>query len=343
MSEKTDIGWTDSTISPWFICTEQSPGCLECYARELTEQKFAFVSKDGDPMKSGVIRRAYFKAGFKDWPTRYIWGNKATRVLSKGFWSEAIKWNRQAAKSGVRRKIFPSLMDWLDDFPAGVIDQEGNNLSPEETTARFLDVVRMTPNLDWLLLTKRIEDWKPLLEAAWDIYQARPAFPVDSQDATVWLGKWLDGQPPQNVWLGVSVEDQKRADERIPLLLKTPAAVRFLSVEPLLEKVELFGWQNEMQWKTPLPKTWVRKSNPDEIIQTQRPDWVIVGGESGKNRRDCGVEAIESVVLQCANAGVPCFCKQDSALLPGQKGRLSDNAWSFKEFPNATTQPKAFA
>ena len=102
--------------------------------------------------------------------------------------------------------------------------------------------------------------------------------------------------PLPNVWLGVSVEDQKRADERIPVLIDTPAAVRFLSVEPLLGPVNLIQACGTYRGKKPLKKSAL--------------DWVIVGGESGKNARPMHPEWVRSIRNQCLNAGVPFFFKQ---------------------------------
>ena len=110
-----------------------------------------------------------------------------------------------------------------------------------------------------------------------------------------WFNEYLpeacSGEPPApiwplpNVWLGVSIENQKAADERIPLLLETPAAVRFLSCEPLLGPIEL----------------------PDDCTGL---DWVIVGGESGRDARQCDVIWIEDIIAQCDFGGVACFVKQ---------------------------------
>jgi hypothetical protein len=97
----------------------------------------------------------------------------------------------------------------------------------------------------------------------------------------------LRAWPLQNVWLGVSVENQHFADERIPLLLQTPAAVRFLSCEPLLEGLDL------------------AKHRPGANRL-----WVIVGGESGAGARPCNVRWVRSIVRQCQQAGVPVFVKQ---------------------------------
>lgn len=96
--------------------------------------------------------------------------------------------------------------------------------------------------------------------------------------------------PPRSIWLGVSVEDQKRADERIPILLSIPAAVRFLSVEPMLEAIDLH-----------LP----HRDAPGPAI-----DWVIVGGESGPNARPCNLDWVRGVIEQCEDVNVACFVKQ---------------------------------
>jgi len=142
-------------------------------------------------------------------------------------------------------------------------------------------------------------------------------------DANAWLtrndnmnvedcepGTWdhLIGDPPEwplrNVWLGVSVEDQQRADERIPLLLRTPAAVRFLSCEPLLGPVDMRREFIQTTGRNAgIRSTWLRSL-----------DWVIVGGESGRDARPCNVEWLRSIVRQCREASVPVFVKQLGAV-----------------------------
>lgn len=103
------------------------------------------------------------------------------------------------------------------------------------------------------------------------------------------------------VWLGVSVEDQRAADERIPLLLQTPAAVRFLSCEPLLAPVDLSDYA---------PWFGDPRQEPEAFAIDGRIDWVIVGGESGPGARPCDVAWIRSIIQQCGAASVPCFVKQ---------------------------------
>lgn len=127
--------------------------------------------------------------------------------------------------------------------------------------------------------------------------------------------RWGEGRIPcQRIWVGCSVEDQKRADERIPHLLRCPAAVRFLSVEPLLGPVDLDRWftftlsiGGESERK---PRPTRRRFGVLSGVDPIGVHWVIAGGESGPGARDCDVEWVRSVVRQCGDAEVPCFVKQ---------------------------------
>lgn len=127
-----------------------------------------------------------------------------------------------------------------------------------------------------------------------------------------------------NVWLGVSVEDQRRADERIPLLLRTPAVVRFISAEPLLAPVS-FRWAAWHDWK--------RGQSVGHLDGLRGIHWIIVGGESGANHRPMEVAWAEEIAAQCAEANVALYVKQDSGPRPGKQGRLSDALWARKEYP----------
>lgn len=300
MSAQTNIAWTDSTASPWFGCTEVSPGCAACYARELTQRRFA-----------PIMRRAYRKAKLANWETRPLWGNKATRVLSKGFWKETSRWNTEAQATGHRKSVFPSLMDWLDDFPAGVVSQDGDHYDSPLVLQLLVNLIRVTPWLDWLLLTKRIEEMNRRLLSVCARLSSRKL--AEDEDLFLWLDDWIAGHIPHNVRIGVSVENQVQAIKRIPHL---PAG-GFVSVEPMLSAVTLVG-PFDGPFKFPLNRS----------IQ-----WVIIGGESGRNRRDCGVEAITGLAAQCASFEVPVFVKQDCALRPGQQGRIPDHIWKLKQFP----------
>lgn len=235
------------------------------------------------------------------------WGRDAKERRKAKDWKKPLAWDKEAEKAGVRFMVFPSMCDWLDDEV------------PIEWLADFLKLIHATPNLDWLLLTKRPENFKSRFAELDDWAENWPA------DA--WVYNWLNGAPPSNVWLGVSVEDQKRADQRIPQLLQILAKIRFLSVEPLLEPINL--WLGSGQ-----SDALGRRLRGDYSYERRLLDWVIVGGESGKDRRDCGVEAIVDVANQCVAAGMPCFVKQDCAFKPGQQGRIPNEIWKLKQFPN---------
>ncbi len=299
MSEQTNIEWATSTGNPWIGCTKVSPGCAHCYAAELDANRFSRT----------------MGGGTKENPVSH-WGKGAPRFRTKSFWNDALSWNARAwicdtcgkfhtahadclGTKGHRPRIFPSLCDWLDDEV------------PSDWLSDFLKLIHDTPNLDWLLLTKRPKLFEERLIEAYAH--------CDTPYAK-WVDQWRTGEViPRNVWIGVSVEDQKRADERIHALLQIPSYTHFLSVEPLLEEVDL-----------KLDKIL----NPDYRIEPPPViDWIIIGGESGKGRRDCGIGAIIGAANQCVVASVPCFVKQDCAAKPGQKGRIPDYHWALKQFP----------
>jgi protein gp37 len=161
--------------------------------------------------------------------------------------------------------------------------------------AELFDLIARTPHLDWLLLTKRPRDIKPLLRSTLAFLEANRS---GHCDAAITLRLWLDGVgndgkpwPPPNVWLGTTVEDQQRADERIPALLEVPAVVHFVSCEPLLERVDLTRW-----------------------VGGRSIDWVIIGGESGPGARPFHLEWARALVAQCRGAGVAPFVKQLGAV-----------------------------
>jgi protein gp37 len=293
VSEETFIEWTDHTGGPWLLCTEVSPGCAECYARELIETRLA-----------PLIRKAYFKAGFADWETRAIWGKTAPRVRTKGFWREAYRFNAKAEKERRPTTIFPSLIDWLDEMPAGAIDQEGNWIKPVQLRADFLNVVAETKWINWLLLTKRPEQW---LERITEVFEFTgkdtksferwaPAHLL----CEGWLAERDQCRPPANVAVGVRAENQDQADKRIGALVKIPAAVRFLSCEPLL------GPEDIAKWLTP---DECGCGGPDPAFRNC-VDFVIAGGESGTDSRVCRLAWLRGLVAQCQAAGVRVFVKQ---------------------------------
>jgi len=127
-----------------------------------------------------------------------------------------------------------------------------------------------------------------------------------------------DGRTPPNIWLGVTAENQKTADERIPLLLSTPAAVRFVSVEPMLEAIDLTEYMESCRLYCGGDEmNRCGHELPCKDFVSSSLHWVICGAESGRKRRPFSVEWAEDLAYQCGESGVPFFGKQDSGLRPG--------------------------
>jgi len=136
-------------------------------------------------------------------------------------------------------------------------------------------------------------------------------FPLHRIKGTIKCYPW----PLANVWLGVSAEDQPRADERIPLLLQCPAAVRFVSLEPLLGPIDIVHKLGDVCTEcSRKPQLHAQTECPSGYLR-RGVDWVIVGGESGPGARPCDVEWIRSIVRRCKAAGVACFVKQLGATI----------------------------
>ncbi|MBP0589317.1 phage Gp37/Gp68 family protein [Paraburkholderia sp. LEh10] len=249
MSENSKIEWTDHTFNPWEGCQKVGPGCDHCYAE---------------------TRNARFAGG-----TAINWGPGALRRrTSPANWRRPLQWNKAHAEffaqHGRRQRVFcASLADVFD-----------NAVDPAWRRDLF-DLIELTPNLIWLLLTKRIGNVFEMVARA------------RSHD-------WLAGR--DNVWLGATIVSQAEADRDIPKLLKVPARVRFLSMEPLLGPVQL-----------------------DQFHPTREPvlppliegvDWVIVGGESGHGARPINPAWARSLRDQCAAAGVRFLFKQWGEWMP---------------------------
>lgn len=240
------------------------------------------------------------------------WGKGAPRQrTSPANWREPYRWNRIATEEpsatgrllgeGVAfaeqrptpRVFSASLSDWLDDEV------------PVEWLADLLGVVHDCQNLNWLLLTKRPENWKPRLALALTTVMTH-GIATDVRFARAkWVEAWLNGTPPANVWIGTSVGDQKSADTRVPLVLKIPARIRFLSCEPMLGPVEFSNVTNRSDCVQQLGKKAL-----DGI------HWVICGGESGKNARPMNPAWARRLRDQCTALGVPFFFKQWGEFAP---------------------------
>jgi protein gp37 len=212
------------------------------------------------------------------------WGPKGQRVVtSDAYWKQPLKWNRQAEEDGVRRRVFCGSM--CDVFEAR------DDLI--HARARLATLIEKTPALDWLLLTKRPEN-------AWRFWPWIKSDGTDSGERDEWY--------PPNVWLGTSASTQKDLNRNVPHLLRCPASVRFMSLEPLIEAVDLFRTFDGMVLDHP-----------------ESPDWVIVGGESGVRARPCRIDWIRLVVSQCRAAGVACFVKQMGSRFIGWEAKYLED------------------
>ncbi|WP_319413919.1 phage Gp37/Gp68 family protein [uncultured Cohaesibacter sp.] len=307
MVENSKIEWTDHTFNPWMGCAAVSPACDHCYAEAQT-------------------------ARFK----QVGWGTHADRKrTSEAYWRQPLLWNDKAEKSGVRFKVFCASLGDVFDNHKSILPQWREDL---------WDLIRATPNLDWLLLTKRPQNFCSFLPGDWT------------------------HKPLKNVWLGVTVENQQEADRRIPILLNTPASKRFLSCEPLLGALDIRPWiptcyecgecglrlaeipnveccekcgkfcgpDTEPLFSDGCPKCGgcLQPVCPDcghhmvyQHPDTPNIDWVICGGESGPHARPMHPDWARSLRDQCQAAGVPFFFKQWGAWAPILDRDIEDSDW----------------
>ena len=186
MAQYSSIEWTDHTFNPWWGCTKVSAACDHCYAETWAR-----------------------RMGFDIWTH-----GRPRRFLSDAYWQQPHRWNKDAAKTGRRARVFCASMADVFEWKRGLATWRH----------RLWQLIDDTPHLDWLLLTKR---------------------PHLASRLTPWGASW-----PCNVWLGTTAEDQRWAEKRLPSLRAIPATVRFLSCEPLLGPVDLDPWlaDGTVQW-----------------------------------------------------------------------------------------------
>lgn len=256
MAEHTNIEWCDATFNPWIGCTRVSPACDDCYAARSTPARTLGIA----------------------------WGEGAERHrTSESYWQQPLKWNAKAARESRRIRVFcASLADVFD------------NQVPVQWRRDLFDLIEATPNLDWLLLTKRIGNARRLYAAAY-LDSARP---------------W-----PANVWLGATVVDQVEADRDIPKLLRVPAKLRFVSIEPMLGPINLREVHSDICEIDALTGDH-GVLRPLRGRSDAKVHWVICGGESGPNARPMHPSWARSLRDQCWAAGVPFLFKQWGEWLP---------------------------
>lgn len=281
MSDGTKISWTDASWPVTAGCEHVSDGCEHCYAAKLTSGRLKHL-----PAYSGLAEKGRFNGKIRLLPDRLDW---------------PLHWRKP-------RKIF--VADMSDLFYDEV---------PNDYIAQVFAVMGAARQHTFQILTKRHGRMRSLLSSedfarqvlTWETATMRAH---DSRPRVIPREEW----PLPNVWVGVSAENEKWASIRGIALLETPAAVRFLSCEPLLGPIRMRA--SLMVGMALTPKNGI--------------DWCIAGGESGPGHRPMDIAWLESIVGQCKDAGVAVWVKQDSGPRAGQQGRIPDDLW-IHEFPLA--------
>ncbi|HEX7861821.1 MAG TPA: phage Gp37/Gp68 family protein [Verrucomicrobiae bacterium] len=291
------IEWTDHTWNGWRGCTKVSPGCAHCYAEALS------LRTGHSAYKKGIPRERLSEA---NWRKPIQWNSVAedfaecTGCGGRGFqstWIEDIRKTHPTALSccpeikliPARQRVFcSSLSDWLD------------REVPIEWLADKLRLIEATPNLDYLLLTKRPENFFER------VGECAEKWAVSCEIAVWWAQR---GVPPSNVWVGTTIENNELLRRHYDLM-KIPASVHFWSCEPLLSSLP----DASLVWSTPLGA----------------PNWVICGGESGPKARPMHPDWARSLRDQCNDAGIPFFFKQWGEWIPWEwdEQRFNDVIYS---------------
>lgn len=301
----TDIEWTDDTWNPIVGCTVVSPGCTNCYAMR---KAWRLGSMKATAHYHGLTRKVN---------GRIVWTG-AMRLAPEPLFMKPFRWKKP-------KRIFVNSMGDLfhDAIPDALID-------------RVMAVVALNPQHTFQILTKRPDRMAGYCSAPetpdriYDIVcdmtlelalrVALIADPAHERHAPpaprVYLGRW----PLPNVWLGVSAEDQTRAEQRIPLLLATPAAKRFVSAEPLLGRIDFRDWLGTEAATSGEASATARPEGPrasaSEQPRRSSLDWTIAGGESGPGARPPHPDWFRSIREQCAETGIPFFFKQFGSWAP---------------------------
>lgn len=272
MGSKTQIQWTDATWNPVVGCTKVSAGCAHCYAARMASR------------------------GLKPFEGTAKGGNWTGTILLK---PEALDIPLHWRKP---RRIFVCSM--ADLFHEDV---------PDEFVWSVFRTIAMCPQHSFQLLTKRPERMEKFLRGRFWRNIGRISNDGDFY-APIIFGEQREGDAPflPNAWLGVSIEDQKTADERIPWLLKTPASVRFVSAEPLLGPLHIGRYMAHSIMCEELPGPGMNGGQP---CHCSRIDWLITGGETGPGARPAHPGWFRSLRYQCVEAGVPFFHKQNGEWL----------------------------
>ena len=344
MGVKTGIEWTDATWNPIIGCSRVSEGCRHCYAEGIAgrfgggkETVYSDLTQivNGRAVWTGKIKETKKLMEPLSWRSpKRVFVNSMSDLFHENVTDEqrdrffavmVLAWRHTYQILTKRPALMLAYMEGLAKEPGERLSAACENMHIEDETC--------------CAVANIINGWSRWREAPDD-------------------GNPLNGKQPRwplpNVWLGVSVENQAAADERIPLLLQTPAAVRFLSCEPMLGLVDLAGWvKKSKDWKFfPIECKHGYDGCPICDGEPEHPlDWIIAGGESGPGARPMHPDWARGLRDQCAAAGVPFFFKQwgdGIGNLPVSSGhiqagwtagikkggsKLDDREW--KQFPTA--------
>lgn len=271
MAKPHKISWTDATWNPVRGCSRVSEGCRNCYAERQAARNF--------PGHRSPTTGEAFAVLTDSGPH---WTGKVELIESK--LTEPLHWKKP-------RRVFVNSMS--DLFHEAL---------PTRAIVRCFAVMNLTPWITYQILTKRASRMPLLIDEQMGL-AARDC-------ASVMIGRVgrrgknivTDTWPLPNVWLGVSVEDQPTADARISELLRTPAALRFVSYEPALAEVDFTRWLPSPCYG---PNVRTNDRGSSRVL-----DWIIVGGESGPGARPFDIEWARETIRRCKAAGVPVFVKQ---------------------------------
>lgn len=293
--------WWDESWNPSVGCTKCSPGCQNCYAESLHTQRYR--AKRADKKVSGKCYDRPF--------------NNVIQLLEERL-EVPLHWKKP-------RSIFVCNMS--DLFHPEV---------PFEFIDKVFAVMALCPQHTFLVLTKRADRMLKYF-SDWDIRKAqRISVNPSTLEFALSRGTHLEIEgytterdlPLSNLWLGVTVCNQAEADEKIPLLLQTPAAHRFLSIEPMLEAIEIKSFPTVNNTGCPLNPLTGELLYGEEYIKGEKIDQVILGGETSKNARPLHPDWARTVRDDCKAAGVPFFMKQMSQRKPiPQDLQIMELAW----------------
>jgi protein gp37 len=295
MAENTHISWADDTFNPWVGCMKVSPACDGCYAEHMMDTRMGRVKFGGPGKGVGTRQRT-----------------------TPAYWRKPLAWNREQEALEHNSRIIGEVAPARFVFCASLADVFDIAV-PTEWRRDLFDLIRQTPHLTWLLLTKRPQNIAPLFS---DTVEG-------NMSAATAFTRW-----PRNAAIGCTVVTQDEAQRDLPRLLRAKAtlnpAFAFLSMEPLLEPVDVGPWLRDLcpNCHQPDCSPSLRSDGAEVfsvcgefVMQTPRPalDWVITGGETDQGAhmaRPAHPDWFRSLRDQCAAAGVPYHHKQHGEWAP---------------------------